>query len=59
MPKRSPGRPFSKNEAEQKRVNQRFYGKLENEKSRINPVFLERPHYGIQEPVNLISLNNK
>ncbi|MDF2907169.1 MAG: hypothetical protein K0R34_2490 [Herbinix sp.] len=50
MPKRSVSKPYSKRESEQKLVNQRFYGKLENEPSRVPSVFRERPHYGIPEP---------
>jgi hypothetical protein len=50
MPKRSPDRPRLKSKYEQVRVNQLNYGKMENEHKKINPVFLERPHYGIPDP---------
>jgi hypothetical protein len=53
MPKRSVSKPYSKRESEQKLVNQRFYGKMENEPPRVSPVFLERPHYGIPDPVKI------
>lgn len=48
MPKRSVSKPYSKREAEQKLVNQRFYGKMENETPRINPIFLQ-DHYGVKK----------
>ena len=30
---------------------QRQYNQIEKKPSKINPVFTERPHYGIPEPV--------
>jgi hypothetical protein len=48
MPKRSVSKPYSKRESEQKLVNQRFYGKMENEPPRINPAFLQ-DHYGVKK----------
>lgn len=49
MAKRSTENPYRKNETEQRMVNQRFYGKLENEPSRINPIFLKVPDYGVKK----------
>jgi len=58
MPKRSVERPYSKNESEQKLMSQRYYGKLVKEQYRVNPVFLERPHYGIPDPIQVNGLND-
>jgi hypothetical protein len=50
MPKRSPDRPHLKSKYEQVRVDQLNYGKMEKEPSKVNSIFLERPHYGIPAP---------
>lgn len=50
MPKRSDKHPYRRSPSEQRIDNQRHYDKLEDKPSKIKAIFLERPHYGIQEP---------
>lgn len=52
MPKRSIQYPGRKSEREQRIDSQRHYStyikRAQKEPSRINPIFLEKPHYGLE-----------
>ena len=50
MSKRSAGKPYLRSEGELKLNTNRQYGIMVKEPSKINPIFLERPHYGNPEP---------
>jgi hypothetical protein len=53
--KRSTGFPSRRSEGEFKLNSSRAYGNIESDakkgNSKVNPIFTERPHYGITEPV--------
>lgn len=48
--KRSAGKPYLRSEGELKYNTTKQYGDMVNKPSRINPIFTEKPHYGIPEP---------
>jgi len=54
--KRSTGKPYLRSEGELKININKHYGEMVSKPSRINPVFTERPHYGIPEPVKEIRI---
>ena len=51
--KRSVDKPFLRSEGEMRYSESINYSRIVKEPSKINPVFLERPHYGIPEPVKV------
>lgn len=48
--KRSVDKPYNRSSGEMKRLDGIKYGMILKEPSRINPIFTERPHYGIPDP---------
>ncbi len=50
MSKRSTGKPYLRSEGELKSNINRQYTQMVKLPSKINPIFTERPHYGIPEP---------
>jgi hypothetical protein len=54
MSKRSTGKPHLRSEGELKQNINRRYGAIQNDPTKINPVFLE-DHYGIKKSVKEVA----
>ena len=50
--KRSVDKPYNRSKGELRQTEHIKYGLILKEPNKINPIFTERPHYGIPAPEN-------